>query len=208
MTEVWYIVQSNPGSDKKAAREMRRRGFGVHVPRAVSVRIHHRTGKPIMKRRPLMTGYLFLRFKGPENWYRLRQCQGVKGVLYIDGHPFRMAHDDVLAIIRAQRSMAYDDSDTRSTRRAMHTAMRKGNGKADVQQAQRSSKLGGMSPGRHIRVPMSAGERVLARIEAITKKGTVKAFVIIGEGDDRREIPVEFTDIDAIEFVDDKAEAA
>lgn len=204
MTEVWYIVQSNPGSDKKAAREMRRRGFGVHIPRAAIVRIHHRTKKPIMKRRPLMTGYMFLRFKGPESWYRLRQCQGVKGVLYVDGRPFRMAHDDVIAIIRAQRSMAYDDSDTRITRRAM----RDSNSKADVRAAQRKSKLGGMSPGRHIRVPMSAGERVLARIQAITKKGTVKAMVLIGDGDDRREIPVEFTDIDSIEFVDTEAQAA
>lgn len=200
MTEFWYIVQTNPSSERKAAREMRRRGFGVHVPRAATVRIHHRTGKPIMKRRPLMTGYLFLRFKGPENWYRLRQCQGVKGVLYVDGHPFRFPHSDVLAIIRAQRSMAYDDSDTRSTRREM----RKTNGKADVGAAQRKSKMGGMSPGRHIRVPMSAGERVLARIQAITKKGTVKAVVLL----DDREIPVEFTDIDSIEFIDEKAEAA
>lgn len=198
MTEVWYIVQANPGSDKKAAREMRRRGFGVHVPRAAFVRPHHRTKKPIMKRRPLMTGYLFLRFKGPENWYRLRQCQGVKGVLYIDGHPFRFPHSEVLAIIRAQRSMAYDDSQTRGIRREMRK------GRTEVRDAQRKSKMGGMQPGRHISAPMSASERVLARIQAITKKGTVKAVVLL----DDREIPVEFTDIDSIEFIDEKAEAA
>lgn len=198
MTDIWYIVQTNPNSERKAAREMRRRGFGVHIPRAAIVRRHHRTKKPIMKRRPLMTGYLFLRFKGPANWYVLRQCQGVKGVLYLDGRPFRMAHDDVVEIIRAQRSMGYDDGQTRAIRREMRK------GRAEVRDAERKAKLGGMQPGRHITAPMSAGERVLARIEAITKKGTVKAFVIAGG----REMAVEFTDVDAIEFVDAKSKAA
>ena len=198
MTESWYIVQTNPNSEHKAAREMRRRGFGVHVPRMAIVRRHHRTKAPIMKRRPLMTGYLFLRFKGPANWYALRQCQGVKGVLYVDGHPFRMDQGDVVDIIRAQRSMAYDDGQTRGIRREMRK------GKAEVRDAQRKAKLGDMSPGRHITAPMSAGERVLARIEAITKKGTIKAVVLF-EG---REIAVEFTDVDELEIVDNVAAAA
>lgn len=195
MTDTWYIVQTNPNSERKAAREMRRRGFGVHIPRAAIVRRHHRTKKPIMKRRPLMTGYLFLRFKGPANWYALRQCQGVKGVLYIDGHPFLMEQGDVVDIIRAQRTMAYDDSQTRGIR----SEMRKG--RPEVRSAQRKAKLGGMQPGRHITAPMSAGERVLARIEAITKKGTVRASILF-EG---REIPVEFTDVDDLEVVDEAA---
>lgn len=199
MTDVWYIVQTNPNSERKAAREMRRRGFGVHIPRMAIVRRHHRTKLPIMKRRPLMTGYMFLRFKGPANWYALRQCQGVKGVLYVDGHPFRLDHEEVVSIIRAQRSMSYDDSQTRGIRREMRSGP-----KTAVRDAQRKAKLGGMSPGRHITAPMSAGERVLARIEAVTKKGTIKAVVLMGD----REIPVEFTDIDQIEVVDDRAKAA
>lgn len=196
--DMWFIVQTNPNCERKAAREMRRRGFGVHIPRAAIVRRHHRTGKPIMKRRPLMTGYVFLRFKGPENWYVLRQCQGVKGVLYLDGRPFRIAADKVVDIIRAQRDMSYDDGQTKAVRREMRK------GKPEVRDAQRKVKLGGMQPGRYITAPMSPGERVLARIEAITKKGTIKAVVLV----DGHERAVEFTDVDNLELVDSQAEAA
>lgn len=201
-SEVWYIVQCNPNSERKAAREMRRRGFGVHIPRAAFVRRHHRTKKPIMKRRPLMAGYVFLRFKGPANWYVLRQCQGVKGVLYVDGHPFLMPKSGVLDIIRAQRDMSYDDGRTKGIRREMRQ------GRKEVSSAARKAKLAGMQPGSHITVPMSPGERLLARIESITKKGTIKAIVVHGHGDSRREIAVEFTDIDNLELVDDDRAAA
>lgn len=196
--DIWFIVQCNPNCERKAAREMRRRGFGVHIPRMAIVRRHHRTKQPIMKRRPLMVGYVFLRFKGPVNWYVLRQCQGVKGVLYVDGHPFCMAQDDVVDIIRAQRTMAYDDGQTRGIRREMRK------GRAEVREATRKAKLGGMQPGKYITAPMSPGERVLARIEAITKKGTVKAFIMA----DGREMPVEFIDVDNLELVDALNEAA
>lgn len=201
-SDFWYIVQCNPNSERKAAREMRRRGFGVHIPRMAIVRRHHRTKKPIMKRRPLMTGYVFLRFKGPANWYVLRQCQGVKGVLYVDGHPFRMPQDSVVDIIRAQRDMTYDDGQTRGIRREMRK------GRKEVIAAERKAKLGGMQPGRHITAPMSPGERVLARIEAITKKGTVKAVVLVRDGEHRREVSVEFTDVDNLELVDGNLWAA
>lgn len=200
--ENWFIVQCNPNSERKAAREIRRRGFGVHIPRMAIVRRHHRTKKPIMKRRPLMVGYIFLRFKGPINWYALRQCQGVKGVLYVDGHPFSMPQAEVVAIIRAQRDMSYDDGQTKGIRREMRK------GRSEVREATRKAKLGGMQPGRYITAPMSAGERVLARIEAITKKGTVKAIVTTGFGDNKRETPVEFTDVDNLELVDVLGEAA
>lgn len=192
MTENWFIVQCNPNSERKAAREMRRRGFGVHIPRVGAIRIHHRTGKKIMKRRIAMAGYVFLRFKGPVDWYTLRQCQGVKGVLYVDGHAYQMPQSDVVAIIRAQRAMAYEDRPTRSIRQQMRST------RQGVDKAARSSRLLGMQPGRHISAPMSGAERVIAQIVSITKRGTVKAII---RGKDR-DIAVEFTDIDNLEVID------
>ena len=198
--EFWYIVQTNPNCEKKAAREMRRRGYGVHIPRTGVLRTHHRTKKPIMKRRPAMRGYVFLRFKGSANWYELRQCQGVKGVLYVDGHPFALHQDEILKIIRAQRAMAYDSKPVRQVRREMR------NGGRGVERAVRSSELSGMQPGRYVTAPMSSAERLLARIEAITKKGTVRAIVVSDDGKDR--LPVEFTDVDNLELVDVAGKAA
>lgn len=198
MGDHWFIVQTNPNCERKAVAEMRRAGFRAHMPRLATMRRHHRTDEPIIKRRPLLVGYVFLRFPGPANWYALRQCQGVKGVLYIDGRPYQMARETVASIMRAQRSMEYEDGQTRGVRREMRK------GRADVRDAQRKAKLGGMQPGRHITAPMSGAERILARIIAVTKKGTIKA-VMLSEG---REMPVEFTDVDNLELVDELFRAA
>lgn len=194
MAESWYIVQCNPNCERKAAREMRRRGFGVHIPRQVTIKKHHRNGTDIIKRRPLMTGYVFMRFKGSVNWYVLRQCQGVKGVLYIDGHPYQMPQSDVLAIIRAQRYFRYDDQATRNTRMQMRF------GGIGVSKAKRQAALSRFRVGMDVRMPMTGAERVIARIMSITKKGTIRADV----GGKL----VEFTDVDNLELVDGPREAA
>lgn len=193
-TESWFIVQCNPNCERKAAREMRRRGFGVHIPRLATIRRHHRTKETIIKRRPLMTGYVFMRFKGPANWYALRQCQGVKGVLYIDGHPYQMPQEDVLAIIRAQRYFRYDDKQTRDTRMQMRF------GGFGVSKAKRKAALSRFGVGMRVSSPMTGSERVIARIMAITKKGAIRADV----GGKM----VEFTDVDNLKLVDETAAAA
>jgi transcription antitermination factor NusG len=192
--DVWYIVQCNPNCERKAAREMRRRGFGVHIPRQVSIKKHHRTGVDIIKRRPLLTGYVFMRFKGPENWFRLRQCQGLKGVLYVDGHPYCMPQTDVLAIIRAQRYFRYDDQNTRNTRMQMRF------GGLGVSKARRKAAMSRFHVGMHVATPMTGAERVIARILSITKKGTIRADV--------GGMLVEFTDPDNLEVIAVGDEAA
>jgi transcription antitermination factor NusG len=202
MADHWYIVQCNPNCERRAVAEIRRAGFRAHMPRLAIVRRHHRTKDPIIKRRPLMTGYVFMRFVGPENWYALRQCQGVKGVLYLDGKPYHMPRSDVAIIMRAQRGMEHEDGQTRSVRREMRK------GRADVRQAQQKAKLGSFHVGMHVTVPLTAAERVLARIVSVTKKGTVKAMVETWIGDEKREMPVEFTDIDNLIPVDGERNAA
>lgn len=191
MADHWFIVQCNPNCERKAAREMRRRGFGVHIPRSVSITKHHRSGKDIIKRRPLMTGYVFMRFKGPANWYKLRQCQGVKGVLYVDGHPYNLPQADVLAIIRAQRYFRYDDQNTRNTRMQMRF------GGIGVAKAKRQAAMSRFRVGMKVAPPMTGAERVIARILSITKKGSIRADV----GGKM----VEFSDIDSLEIIDSVA---
>lgn len=193
-TDTWYIVQCNPNCERKAVAEIRRAGFRAHMPRLATVRRHHRTKEPIIKRRPLMTGYIFIRFPAGENWYALRQCQGVKGVLYIDGHPFQMPRESVATIMRAQRSMTHEDGQTRGIRREMRK------GRADVRQAQRKASLSRFRVGMDVLSPMTGAERVIARILSITKKGTIRA--------DMDGMLVEFSDIDNLEVIDDTAEAA
>src|SRR5690606_13463220 len=144
--------------------------------------------------RPLMTGYVFMRFKGPVNWYALRQCQGVKGVLYVDGHPYHLPQPDVVAIIRAQRYFHYDDKTTRDTRIQMRF------GGVGVAKAKRKAAVARFGVGMRVAPPAMTGtERVIARIMAITKKGTIRA--------DIGGMMVEFTDVDNLELVDDKSKA-
>lgn len=195
MAENWFIVQTNPNCERKAAREMRRRGFGVHIPRKVTIKKHHRSGADIIKRRPLMTGYVFMRFKGEANWFKFRQCQGVKGVLYIDGHPYQMPQSDVLAIIRAQRYFRYDDAATRNTRMQMRF------GGVGLSKAKRKAALSRFSLGMRVSPPaMTGAERIIARILAITKKGTIRADV--------GGMMVEFTEVESLELIDREDEAA
>lgn len=189
MTDHWYIVQCNPNCERKAIAEIRRAGFRAHMPRLAMVRRHHRTKEPIIKRRPLMTGYIFMRFPGKENWYALRQCQGVKGVLYVDGKAYPMPRADVAAIMRAQRAMTHEDGQTRGVRKELRK------GRADVRQAQRRASLGRFRVGMDVMAPMTGAERVIARVLSITKKGTIRADV--------GGIAVEFSDVDNLEVIDD-----
>ena len=188
----WFIIQTNPNCERKAIGEIRRAGFRAHMPRLAKMRRHHRTKQPIIKRRALMTGYIFVRFPAAENWYALRQCEGVKGVLYVDGRPFKLDREHVASIMRAQRSMRYEDGETRATRRKLQ------NGYRDVGAAVRASKMEQFKSGRRFTATITPGERVLARVLSVTKKGTVKALVEF----DGRETPVEFTDTNNLELVD------
>src|SRR5690606_21343929 len=180
----WYIVQCNPNCERKAVAEIRRAGFRAHMPKLARVVRHHRTKEQIIKRRPLMTGYIFMRFPDKENWYALRKCQGVKGVLYVDERPYRMPREHVAVIMRSQRGLRYDDKDTRAVRREMR------NGHQNVSQAVKSTLRQRVKAGQRVYAPMTFAERVIARVLSVTKKGTVKAMIEM----DGRELPVEFTD--------------
>lgn len=196
----WYIVHCNPQNERKAVEEIRRAGFRAYMPRLTRVRKHHRTGDLLVKRSPLLVGYVFMRFPdGAPNWYALRQCQGVKGVLYVDGRPYELERSQVAVIMRAQRAMTHEDGETRSIRREMRRGKTK-----DVKTASRKVARERFYAGMHVTAPMTSVERVLARVIAVTKKGTVKA-IVLSEG---RELPVEFTDLESLVPIDQPREAA
>jgi len=78
-SNIWFIIQTNPQCETKAVEEIRRAGFRAYLPKAARDVRHHRTKELILKRRPALVGYVFMRFPdGRPNWYALRQCQGVK----------------------------------------------------------------------------------------------------------------------------------
>lgn len=192
---TWYIVHVNPQCEAKAAAEIRRAGFRAYLPQSVRSTIHHRTKRLILKRRPALVGYIFMRFPtGRPNWYALRQCQGVKGVLYADGKPYALAQQAVAAIMRAQRSATYDTATARSYR----LAKRQGERESLARSAVKSRFQRGMHVTHAAGHPLA---NIIARIERITKRGTIEAVAsLMG-----RETPMEFTDLSELEIVKEMA---
>lgn len=117
-SEFWYIVQCNPTLEKKAADEIRRRGYRAYIPRLAKLRIHHRTKEKSVRYQVLYTGYILARF--PDGVYDdLRACQGVKRIQKnASGHPYRLKGSVVAALLRAQRQMEHDAADARNYRMA------------------------------------------------------------------------------------------
>lgn len=180
---IWFVVQTNPNCERKAVVEIRRAGFRAYMPVFARDFRHHRTKKLDVQRRPLLVGYVFMRFPGPANWYALRQCQGVKGVLYCDGRPYELPNSAIAALMREQRAMAHDTRDARTLRRAKLTGERHALAKEKFQ------------PGRKI---FQQGSGIIARVIAVTKRGTVEA-IVESKG---RDLPIEFRDTDGLVVLD------
>lgn len=188
----WYIVQTNPNCEAKAAGEIRRAGFRAYVPSASGIKFHHRTKLPIVKRRPALVGYLFVRFPDDApNWYALRQCQGVKGVLYSDGVPYMLPQRQLAAIMRAQREAKFDTQEARAYRLSRRAGER--------QSIMRSMASAKFKPGTVVRANGGAAEHIIARVESVTKTGTIKAIAtLFGQ-----EIQIEYSDAADLEIVHD-----
>lgn len=113
----WYIIITNPQREKKAARELRRAGLRVYLPKEAIERT--RSGVTVKKHRPLWTGYLLVRF--PERLTRfgwpmfgiIRNCQGVKDFVKWtaasgDRAPIPIPSRVVARYMRRQRAGDYD----------------------------------------------------------------------------------------------------
>lgn len=83
----WFVIKTNPQGEKKADGELRRAGLRVYLPkRSYEVKNRRKHGEASMRWRPLLIGYLFVRFPdhlldrhGNPPFGIIRMCQGVKG---------------------------------------------------------------------------------------------------------------------------------
>ncbi|HEY4202620.1 MAG TPA: transcription termination/antitermination NusG family protein [Devosiaceae bacterium] len=189
MSECWYIVHTNPQAERKAAAEIRRCGFRAYLPKAAREFRHHRTKQLLIKRYPALVGYLFMRFpEGEPNWYALRQCQGVRGVLYSDGKPYRVDRALVAEIMRAQRGLRYDTAPARHYRETLRRGERTTLARARFRR------------GMLVRSATGPFEQLLARIERVTKAGTIEATATLFG----RQTLVEYRDIGELQIVEGK----
>lgn len=191
MADHWYIVQTLPSQERKAVEELRRAGFRAYLPkRAV---YHRRKDDRIpIKRWPALIGYVFMRFPDKIDWYRLHRCQGVRGVLYFDGTPYRLARDEIAKIMAGQRAFRFDHPNARAVRKAWIK------GEKNARRALAAERF---NPGARV---YNAAANIIARVLEVTKTGTVKAMI---EGKER-DVPVEFKDTEALRILDYGTEAA
>ncbi len=111
---TWYAIKTNPLCEKKAAGELRRAGIRVYLPkRSYPVR-NRRSRKEEVRFRPLLVGYIFIRFpdelieRGVPKFRRVETCQGVRGYVCAanaagEWGPFPIPDDAVSDFIRRQR---------------------------------------------------------------------------------------------------------
>lgn len=181
----WYLVQTNPSNERKAVSELHRAGFRAYLPKRA---VYHRRkdGRLPVKRWPAMQGYVFMKPIGPADWNRFHRCQGVRGVVFLNGQPYRIPQSEIAAIMRAQRSMSYDAPNARSIRQAWVR------GEKNTRRALNASRF---SIGAKV---YDAATAVMARVIEVTKRGTVKAII----ENEQRDVPIEFTDTESLQLID------
>ncbi|WAP67216.1 transcription termination/antitermination NusG family protein [Jiella pelagia] len=86
----WFAVRSNPRCEDRAMTSLGERGFRTYAPRGRKVVIHRRTKKRIEREFKLLPGYVFVampRDRARQHFGLVRECDGVKDLVRIDGAP-------------------------------------------------------------------------------------------------------------------------
>ncbi len=117
---AWFCIQTAPQAEKKADTELRRAGLRVYLPkRSYEVRNRKGHGEPKVRFRPLMIGYLFIKFPpalcdrhGRPQFGAVRTCQGVKGYVRVadeagEWKPIGIPEHLVLGFMRRQRAREF-----------------------------------------------------------------------------------------------------
>ncbi|HEV7286554.1 MAG TPA: transcription termination/antitermination NusG family protein [Kaistia sp.] len=126
-TATWYVGYLKAGATRPSRhrgpvpaegqdetiveRALTNEGLTPYLPRMKRELRHHRTKKTIVRRFPLMPGYVFVT-AGPRepNWMRLKACDGISGVLSLDGRPWPIPAAQVEALQRAEADLVFDDT--------------------------------------------------------------------------------------------------
>ncbi|EJN04259.1 transcription termination/antitermination NusG family protein [Phyllobacterium sp. YR531] len=107
----WYVVRTIVKGEGKAFEHIRKAGYDVYFPRRRVEVQHRRTKAYFVKEQPLMPRYLFVgQPKVNPDFYRLRNCDGVEGILGVNGQPTRVSEKSVENIYLSEIEMDFDDT--------------------------------------------------------------------------------------------------
>jgi transcriptional antiterminator RfaH len=100
----WYVVQTHPNAEMRAAEHLRRQGFEVYMPRCRKLRRHARKTETVV--RPLFPRYLFVApGKASEGWHAVRSTVGVSTIVGSELGPTRV-RDTVMQDLRQREDEA------------------------------------------------------------------------------------------------------
>lgn len=187
----WFVVQTNPQCEKKADGELRRAGLRVYLPkRTYEVRDRKAAEGKKVKFRPLLIGYLFIRFPDQmhDNWGHpqfgiVRACQGVKGFVRVanaigEWEPIGIPDKDVTDFMRRQRKREF----------GRPTVINRAHCLAELRQT--------FKPGYHVRVVSGPLASFIATLERLNKNLSLDVEVKIFDRLTRVNIGIE--DVDPI----------
>lgn len=169
----WFVIQTNPQSERKAAAELRRAGIRVYMPKKRIETKHARTKAPEIKRRPVLIGYLFVRFpkeradsRGTPFFATARACQGVKDFVRAinerdEWEPWPLPNGVVMAMMRRERNHEYDDEQLQAWWKAERKA--------------RFAAL--VAPGAHVLVKVGPFAAFEAIVEGLNSNNSVRALI-------------------------------
>lgn len=121
----WFAVQTNPNCEDRAFANLFEQGFVAYLPRETNWHRATRKGKAeptrVPKSRPLMTGYLFVGLcqLQRKRFDLVRQTQGVRGLVGVNGAPFCIPEAFIKALFGREERGVFDH--TRPTQ-ARHKA--------------------------------------------------------------------------------------
>ena len=76
----WYVVQTHPNAELRAAEHLRRQGFEIYMPQFRKLRRHARKTETVI--RPLFPRYFFVAFdKATESWHAVHSTIGVSNLV-------------------------------------------------------------------------------------------------------------------------------
>ncbi|MCO4316324.1 hypothetical protein M8997_003940 [Phyllobacterium sp. 21LDTY02-6] len=175
----WYVVRTTVKGEVKAFESIRKAGYDVYFPRRRVEVQHRRTKTYVVKEQPLMPRYLFVgQPRVNPDFYRLRNCDCVEGVLGVDGRPIRVSEKSVEEIYIAEIEMDFDDTRAARIHRKEELASAKENAARQFPSGQSVFVVDPANPfSKHAGV-----------VQEVTRAGKVRALIqLFG-----RMTPVEF----------------
>ncbi|MBZ9653527.1 transcription termination/antitermination protein NusG [Phyllobacterium lublinensis] len=175
----WYVVRTTVKGEEKAFENIRKAGYDVYLPRRRMEVQHRRTKAYVVKDQPLMPRYLFVgQPRINPDFYRLRKCDGVEGVLGVNGRPIRVSEYSVEDIYIAEIQMDFDDTRAARIHRKEELASVKENTARQF------------PPGQSIFVidPANPFSEHAGVVQEVTNAGKIRALMLIFG----RMTPIEF----------------